>query len=173
MRINNNPKTKGGPNVELNTTGRCMPLVGLGTYKILGQLEMDTAVEAALKCGYRHFDTAKLYKNEAELGESIWKLLPDFDLKREDIFITTKFFPVSAEKAASEVPRLIEESLANFRTSYLDLVLIHYPKPEENANEDREGNAASRRETWKALGNIDGEIVHSIGVSNQIGRAHV
>lgn len=58
------------PLVRLNT-GYEIPLVGLGTYKIRGQEEMDLAVDAALIAGYRHFDTALLYANENELGISL------------------------------------------------------------------------------------------------------
>lgn len=60
----------GGPRVKLNT-GYEIPLVGFGTYKIIGQEAVNKAVDAALKCGYRHFDTAKLYVNEPELGNAL------------------------------------------------------------------------------------------------------
>lgn len=60
----------GGPRVKLNT-GYKIPLVGFGTYKVTGQETVDVAVDAALKAGYRHFDTAKLYVNEPELGAAL------------------------------------------------------------------------------------------------------
>lgn len=70
LKINNfNSKSTRGPRIQLNT-GHSMPLVGLGTYKIVGQDAIDITVDAALNCGYRQFDTAKLYKNEKELGNA-------------------------------------------------------------------------------------------------------
>lgn len=66
-----NPKSRGGPLVQLNS-GYSMPLVGLGTYKLTGSQELvNRAVDAALGKGYRHFDTAKLYLNEKELGNAL------------------------------------------------------------------------------------------------------
>uniref|UniRef100_A0A1I8EPP2 NADP-dependent oxidoreductase domain-containing protein n=1 Tax=Wuchereria bancrofti TaxID=6293 RepID=A0A1I8EPP2_WUCBA len=115
-----------GGTAKLNT-GFSIPLIGLGTYKIVGRDAVTMAVDAALKAGYRLFDTAKYYVNESELGIALQELLPKYNLKREEIFITTKFS--LAEKNNSEHTRkMIDESLKNLRTEYLDLVLIHYPK---------------------------------------------
>lgn len=58
------------PLVKLNT-GYEIPLVGFGTYKIVGQDNMNIVIDTALKAGYRHFDTALLYNNEEELGVSL------------------------------------------------------------------------------------------------------
>ncbi|KAF7639706.1 Aldo_ket_red domain-containing protein [Meloidogyne graminicola] len=165
MTTTNIQKTEGGPKILLNS-GNLIPLIGLGTYKIVDQTLMDSSVDTALKCGYRFFDTAKLYQNEKQLGNSLEKLLPKYKLKREDIFLLTKFSPFSAEKATEEIPKLIEESLKNLKTSYIDLVLIHCPKPDENDNNDKNGNSASRRINWQTLEKIPVEKVHSIGVSN-------
>ena len=73
--------------VVLNT-GVSMPLVGFGTYKLCGSAEVFTAVDAALQAGYRAFDTAAVYRNEAELGRALRELLPKHGLSREDVFIT-------------------------------------------------------------------------------------
>ncbi|KAL3114912.1 hypothetical protein niasHT_011348 [Heterodera trifolii] len=163
------PTSNGGSSIQLNS-GYLMPLVGLGTYKLSGDQQLvDSAIYAALQCGYRLFDTAKLYSNERELGKAFEKFLPEFGLRREDIFICTKFWALTAESASVEVPKLVEESLENLKTSYLDLVLIHYPKPgppQAENNSDAEGNSASRRECWKALERIPKDKVRSIGVSN-------
>jgi len=153
----------GGPLVKLNT-GATMPLVGFGTYKVTGQADIDKCVDAALQCGYRAFDTAKLYVNEPELGNALEKFLPKYGLKREDIFLTTKFFPL-AEGNTEGVPKLIAESLTNLKTSYVDLVLIHYPKSSERSETDPE-NAVNRREAWLALEKIPSDQVRAIGVSN-------
>ena len=75
--------------VVLNT-GVSMPLVGFGTYKLCGSEEVFTAVDAALLAGYRAFDTAAVYGNEAELGRALRELLPKHGLTRKDIFITSR-----------------------------------------------------------------------------------
>ena len=73
--------------VVLNT-GVSMPLVGFGTYNLCESGEVYIAVDAALQAGYRAFDTAAVYRNEADLGRALRDLLPKHGLTREDIFIT-------------------------------------------------------------------------------------
>lgn len=75
------------PSVLLNT-GVQMPLLGLGTYKLLSPEDMNKAVDAALAAGYRAFDSAAVYQNEAALGKALKELLPKHNLRREDVFIT-------------------------------------------------------------------------------------
>lgn len=65
-----------------------MPLLGLGTYKLSGTEDVYRAVDAALAAGYRAFDSAAVYRNEADLGRALRELLPKYGLTREDIFIT-------------------------------------------------------------------------------------
>lgn len=151
--------------VKKLNSGYVIPLIGLGTYKITGQETVTAAVDAALKVGYRMFDTAKYYKNEAELGNAFKELLPKYKLKREDIFITTKFFP-SREDNFRYVKEMVEESLARLQVSYLDLVLIHYPKADASSNDDPR-NADHRRDCYLALEKYKNEsVIRSIGVSN-------
>lgn len=64
-----------------------MPLLGLGTYKLAPD-DVYGAVDAALAAGYRAFDTAAVYRNEADLGRALKELLPKHCLTREDVFIT-------------------------------------------------------------------------------------
>lgn len=75
------------PSVALNS-GLQMPLLGLGTYKLRGPEEVHAAVDAALAAGYRAFDSAAVYRNEADLGSALKHLLPKYDLTRKDVFIT-------------------------------------------------------------------------------------
>lgn len=79
--------TSSTPSVLLNT-GAQMPLLGLGTYRLTGAEDVCCAVDAALAAGYRAFDTAAVYRNEADLGQALKKLLPKYKLSREDVFIT-------------------------------------------------------------------------------------
>ncbi|CAD5227407.1 unnamed protein product [Bursaphelenchus xylophilus] len=151
----------GGPRIKLNS-GQEIPLVGLGTFNVA---DVDKAVDVALKTGYRHFDTAKLYQNEAQLGDALQKYLPKYGVKREQIFLTTKFF-LGPEKNTQRTKELVEESLRDLRTEYLDLVLIHFPRALEKENDDPT-NADDRKEMWLALKEYNEKgIIKSIGVSN-------
>ncbi|VDM57728.1 unnamed protein product [Angiostrongylus costaricensis] len=173
---------KGGA-AELNT-GFYIPLIGLGTYKITGE-QVKPAVEAALGCGYRMFDTAKYYKNEQELGEALsvsgslchvlisklnmeendLELLPKYNLSRSDIFLTTKFFPV-ADDPSNGARKHVMESLELLKTDYIDMVLIHYPKAEELDEKD-ERNPLHRKLTYLELEKLKDEgKIRSVGVSN-------
>ncbi|XGW25562.1 hypothetical protein V3C99_006734 [Haemonchus contortus] len=156
---------KGG-SFKLNT-GFYIPLVGLGTYLITGN-DVKPSVDAALSNGYRMFDTAKLYKNEPELGAALAELMPKHGVTRADIFITTKILPDTDEKAAN-VRKLIDESLANLKTNYLDMVLIHYPKyRSDTAEGDQDPKNAPRRQlTYIELEKLKAEgKIRSVGVSN-------
>lgn len=70
------------------STGVQMPILGLGTYKLVGSENVYQAVDAALAAGYRSFDSAAVYCNEADLGRALKELLPKHGLTREDVFIT-------------------------------------------------------------------------------------
>lgn len=150
--------------MELNT-GYKMPMVGLGTYKITGEETVRAAVDAALKAGYLMFDTAKYYRNERDLGIALEELLPKYNLKREDIFITTKFFP-AVDNNVEHVRKMVKESLEFLKTKYLDLVLIHYPKADASANDDPH-NAKHRKDCYMELEKCKAEsMIRSVGVSN-------
>ncbi|CAD5220144.1 unnamed protein product [Bursaphelenchus okinawaensis] len=148
------------PFVQLNS-GHSFPLIGFGTDKIYDQEAMNQAISAALKVGYRGFDTAKVYGNEGILSNALKDLLPQFNLTRQDIYITTKVLPFTDE---SDIRKLIDESLDLFE--YIDLMMVHYPKTNEYANEAPE-NAEGREKTWKVLEDYcNQKKIRSIGVSN-------
>ncbi|TKR88489.1 hypothetical protein L596_012722 [Steinernema carpocapsae] len=152
-----------GGSVKLNS-GFDIPLVGLGTYKIRGD-DVPKAVEGALAAGYRMFDTAKYYHNEQELGDALEAALPKFNLTREDIFLTTKLWP-AAENNTEATRKGVMESLVNLKTSYLDLVLVHYPKADAHAN-NNPINKATRKDAFVELEKLKQEgIIRSVGVSN-------
>jgi diketogulonate reductase-like aldo/keto reductase len=105
------------PEVDLGH-GIAMPMVGFGTWQIQGQLAYE-AVRHALQVGYRHIDTATMYRNEDQVGRAI----ADSDLDRSDVFVTTKLQPGNA----SRVRATMDESLKALRTDYVDLWLVHWP----------------------------------------------
>lgn len=97
-----------------------VPEIGLGTYKLYGK-ECKRIVSEALGIGYRHIDTAQMYKNENEVGDAIHQSGVD----REDLFITTKVWHTNLDH--DDVLQTVEESLKQLRSPYVDLLLIHWP----------------------------------------------
>ena len=105
------------PAVDLGR-GVAMPMVGFGTWQLHGELAYE-ATRHALQAGYRHIDTATMYRNEEQVGRA----LADSRLDRADVFITTKLPPGNAGRARVT----IAESLKALGTDYVDLWLVHWP----------------------------------------------
>ena len=105
------------PAVDLGG-GVAIPMVGFGTWQMRGQLAYE-ATRHALQAGYRHIDTATMYRNEEQVGRAI----ADSGLDRADVFVTTKLPPGNAGRARATMA----ESLKALRTDYVDLWLVHWP----------------------------------------------
>ncbi|PIA62290.1 hypothetical protein AQUCO_00200348v1 [Aquilegia coerulea] len=115
------------PEVTLNS-GHRMPLVGMGTasYPFAGSEVVKSAILSAIKLGYRHFDTATLYKTEQIIGEAIAESLKLGLIKsREEVFITTKLWVNDGHK--DFILPALQRSLKNLQLDYIDLYLIHWP----------------------------------------------
>lgn len=126
-----------------------IPALGLGTWRMKGQ-ECIEAVEHALNMGYRHIDTAEMYDNERQVGLGIKKA----DVDREDIFLTTKVWHTHLDYGG--VKRAAHNSLDRIDTSYVDLLLIHWPNTD-----------VPLEETFRAMRELkDDGLVNHIGVSN-------
>jgi 2,5-diketo-D-gluconate reductase A len=105
------------PEVDLGG-GVAMPMVGFGTWQLKGRRAYE-AVGHALQAGYRHIDTATMYRNEEEVGRAI----AEAGLDRKAVFVTTKLPPGSAGRARAT----LTDSLRALGTDYVDLWLIHWP----------------------------------------------
>lgn len=139
-------------NLQSRTTlndGRTMPWLGLGLFQITDKSACHTAIHAALDGGYRHFDTAVGYRNEADVGSA----LAESAVERETLFITSKLMP---DRFGHETARrCVENSLQQLRVDYIDLYLIHWPVREKT------------EETYETLQELREEgKLRSIGVSN-------
>lgn len=99
--------------------GNELPLLGLGVWQIPDGDECEKAVRWALELGYRHIDTAQAYGNEASVGRA----LRDSGVPREDVFITTKFYPGGKDPVAEA-----EQSLRKLGVDQVDLYLVHWPQ---------------------------------------------
>jgi 2,5-diketo-D-gluconate reductase A len=95
-----------------------MPLLGFGTWQLTGP-DAVRATSTALAAGYRHVDTATMYRNESEVGTA----LRDSGIERSDVFVTTKL----PSNEAADPRGTLTESLRQLKTSYVDLWLIHWP----------------------------------------------
>ncbi|CAG5929336.1 unnamed protein product [Menidia menidia] len=150
------------PSVVLNT-GLHMPLLGLGTYKLRGPEEVYAAVDAALAAGYRAFDSAAVYRNEANLGKALRDLLPKYNLTRDDVFITSKLGPKDQGERATEGAL---HSLSQLDLGYIDLYLIHWPGTQGLPVADQR-NPGNRAQSWAGLEELHGQgKLRAIGVSN-------
>jgi diketogulonate reductase-like aldo/keto reductase len=99
--------------------GNEMPLLGLGVWQVPNGPECENAVRSALELGYRHLDTAQAYGNE----ESVGRALRDSGVPRDEVFITTKFFPAHEDPAAEA-----QRSLERLGVDQVDLYIIHWPQ---------------------------------------------
>lgn len=113
-----------------------MPDVGLGTWTLRGE-EAARAVALALGLGYRHLDTAQMYRNEAEVGRG----LREGGVPREEVFLTTKVH-VNNYPRARFLPS-VEHSLRDLGVDAVDLLLLHWPDPAAGLEEPLEGLATA------------------------------
>lgn len=137
------------PHVSFND-GRSIPQLGLGVWQTPDDVAVE-AVSTALKTGYRHIDTAAVYKNEEGVGKGIVAS----GINRGDIFLTTKVW--NDDQGYDETLRAMDASLKRLGTDYVDLYLIHWPS----------AFRGKYVETWKAMIRLREEgKAKSIGVSN-------
>ncbi|VDM18828.1 unnamed protein product, partial [Hydatigera taeniaeformis] len=135
---------------------------------------VTNAVEVALSVGYRHIDGARLYANEKEVGAAIAASMKKLNLKREDVFVTSKLW--CDKHAPEDVRKACEVSISDLGVGYLDLYLIHRPE----SFKVKEGVAFNNadpstvvfeyhkiEDTWRAMEElVSAGLVKSIGVSN-------
>lgn len=133
---------------ELNN-GVQMPYFGLGVYLSKDGDEVVNAVKDALNHGYRHIDTASIYKNENGVGQGVIQSNVD----RKDIFVVSKVW--NDDQGYDSTLKAFDDSLERLGMDYLDLYLIHWPK------------GIRSKDTWKAMERLYNEKrVRAIGVSN-------
>lgn len=135
---------------------RELPMIGFGTYKSVDG-EEKSIIRKALEQGYRLFDTAAFYNNEETIGQAV----RESGISREEIFLTSKVW--KENMGYYETCHAFEESLDKLQTDYLDLYLIHWPRPAENPQAWREVDI----DTWRAMEDLYKEgRIRAIGVSN-------
>ncbi|KIR03610.1 oxidoreductase of aldo/keto reductase family, subgroup 1 [Lachnospiraceae bacterium TWA4] len=140
--------------------GLKIPKLGLGTW-FIDDDKVAEAVRQAVKIGYRNFDTAQAYGNEAGVGEGIRTC----KVSREELFVGSK---VTAEhKSYEEAKKSIDETLEKMGLTYLDMMIIHSPQPWMEVNQSENRYFAENKEVWRALEDaVEAGKVRSIGISN-------
>jgi 2,5-diketo-D-gluconate reductase B len=134
---------------SIESNGACIPLIGLGTWDLRGRACAQT-VEQAIKLGYRHVDTAAMYRNEDAVGDG----LRASGIARDEIFVTTKVW--SSDLRARDFERSARDSIASLRLPSVDLLLIHWPN-----------SSVPLKETVGALCKMKREgVARHVGVSN-------
>jgi 2,5-diketo-D-gluconate reductase A len=137
------------PAIPLNT-GATIPQVGLGTWP-LDDAQAADAVAAGIEAGYRHVDTATKYGNEAGVGEGIRRS----GIDREELFVTTKLD--GQFQGSDRAIDGIRAALERLGTSYVDLLLIHWPLPARDEFVS----------TWRTFERLHADgLARAIGVSN-------
>lgn len=142
------------------SNGVTIPKIGFGTWMIEGDDHAAQAVRDAIATGYRHIDTAEAYGNEAGVGAGVRSSGVD----RSEIFVTTK---LRAEiKDYEGAKQAIDESLRKLDLGYIDLMIIHSPKPWAQFH-GSEHYFAGNLEAWRALEEAyEAGHIRAIGVSN-------
>jgi diketogulonate reductase-like aldo/keto reductase len=133
----------------LLANGAAIPRVGFGVYQVARGKETRDAVREALRCGYRHIDTARAYGNERDVGAAV----RESGIPRAEVFVTTKLW--NDDQGYDAALRAFDASFDRLGLEYVDLYLLHWPVPRK------------RLESWRALEQIHAQgRARAIGVSN-------
>ncbi|MDR2833877.1 MAG: aldo/keto reductase [Streptococcaceae bacterium] len=139
------------------SNGIKIPVVGFGTWQTPDGDVAESSTLAAIESGYRHIDTAAVYRNEESVGRGIAKS----GVPREELFITTKLW--NDAHGYEEAKKALDDSLAKLGLDYVDLYLIHWPNPKALRDNWEQANA----QAWKAMEKaLEEGKVRAIGVSN-------
>lgn len=155
-------------------TGARIPAIGLGTFgsdHITGET-VAAAVFDAASLGYRHFDCASVYGNEAQIGASLQRVQTELGIPRQELWVTSKVW----NDRHHDVVGSCEQSLRDLRLDYLDLYLVHWPFPNfhpphcdvsSRSPDSKPYIHADFMKTWRQMETLfDRGLVRAIGTSN-------
>ena len=137
--------------LKLNN-GLTIPIIGFGTYK--SELE---SIVSALEEGYKYLDTASYYGNEQDISMA----LKQTGVKREEVFIASKIW--RSDMGYDSTMKSFSRTLENLGTDYLDVLMIHWPRPNLELREWK----ALDLETWRAMEDLHSKgKIRALGLSN-------
>lgn len=163
------------PKIRL-ATGQEIPCVGMGTFGSdhFNAEQISAAVAGAIRCGYRLFDCAAVYGNEAEIGEVFQRALDEGIVRREELFITSKVW--NNMHGSGDVLLSAAQTLKDLRLDYIDAYFVHWPFANYHApgcggdsrNPDSTPFSAERYiATWRQMERLyDMGLVKNLGMSN-------
>ena len=152
MKLNTNFSGGNFMNTFTLNNGLIIPAIGFGTYKV----ELETLVKA-LEAGYRYFDTASYYGNEWDIPEALNRL----GIKREEVLIASKIW--RSDMGYNGVMRSFSKTLENLRSDYVDILMIHWPRPNLELKEWKVLDI----ETWRAMEELHSKKkIRALGLSN-------
>jgi diketogulonate reductase-like aldo/keto reductase len=138
-------------------SGVQMPIIGFGTWQVPNDAALESAVSSAIQLGFRQFDTAQIYANAGAIGRAIH----DSGIPREQFFITSKIW--GSSRSYDDVMKTFQDTIDQLKTSYLDLLLIHWPAAQGEPMIWQSQNAG----TWRAFEELyRAGRVRAIGVAN-------
>ena len=143
-----------------DTFKHILPKIGLGTYNMTSK-EAEVMTYESIKHGYRHIDTAAVYKNEDGVAKALQRIFAETNIERKDVYITTKLWPgglikLDRVRNYKDTLKSFEKSLMRLNLEYVDLYLIHSPHAK-----------TKRIDQWKSLIELkESGKVKFIGVSN-------
>ncbi|WVZ83920.1 hypothetical protein U9M48_031015 [Paspalum notatum var. saurae] len=154
------------PCVTLNT-GHAMPVLGFGTGAMSAPEDLPATIVHAVRLGYRHIDTASLYRTEGAVGAAVAEAVAAGAVaSRADLFVTSKLWVKDAHPA--RVLPALRDALARLRLDYLDLFLVHWPVAVAVDDGDTTGSGKlvefDMEGVWRAM-----EECHRLGLARSIG----
>ncbi|KAG9398565.1 hypothetical protein AC1031_014346 [Aphanomyces cochlioides] len=140
-----------------------VPRMAIGTYRLKGD-DAERVVYDAICMGYRHIDTAAVYRNEDAVGRAIRRVIAEQVVARRDLFVTTKVSP--KQMGYDKTVAAVNERLAKLSLEYIDLMLLHWPGT-QGKNADSPINLTNRIGSMRALTEaFSAGTLRAIGVSN-------
>uniref|UniRef100_A0A915J586 NADP-dependent oxidoreductase domain-containing protein n=1 Tax=Romanomermis culicivorax TaxID=13658 RepID=A0A915J586_ROMCU len=125
-----------------------MPIMGIGTWEMRDKTVLENVLDTGFAAGYRLIDTGYIYQNEDHIGSILKNLLPKHNIKRSDVFITSKM-PMSHH--GGKVREAFSTSLSKLQSDHIDLYLVHFPGSSSVKPSDGERLKELRRQTWAQM----------------------